>query len=279
MDASPRLEVGPPKQRLPQNGKNRRWRLIGVATIVLVATSTLLLGVPTEFGVGVLSHVTCQMITSVSSQTDRWVPAVLLNTPYGGWGYGQGIADWPGPGLQASGVTSRDGNSSAAFDEQNATLYSVRNSTRGGPGPDRPCSAAYVAEITYPQVEGSGAWSIYSPSPKSDANESSSVAMFGQSTNVSALVFISNGFRYANAASISTCNGGPGTVRHLHVPSVTVSIPFNVSGRDIRTTVTIVEPENFTYDFPANFGTWDVDNLSAAGGPGGGWAFSYSPCA
>ncbi|MGC2034334.1 MAG: hypothetical protein WA761_02675 [Thermoplasmata archaeon] len=36
--------------------------------------------------------------------------------------------------------------------------------------------------------------------------------------------------------------------------------------------------EQYTYTFPANFGTWQVDNLSAPGGPGGGWAFSYSPC-
>jgi len=36
--------------------------------------------------------------------------------------------------------------------------------------------------------------------------------------------------------------------------------------------------EQYHYSFPANFGTWQVDNLSAPGGSGGGWAFSYSPC-
>jgi len=31
----------------------------------------------------------------------------------------------------------------------------------------------------------------------------------------------------------------------------------------------------WSYWFPPDFGTWQIDNLSAPGGPGGGWAFNF----
>jgi hypothetical protein len=92
-------------------------------------------------------------------------------------------------------------------------------------------------------------------------------------------IYFLNGFDTPDSGSISTC-GEPAqslplvTSTHLtlwaHFASdgQNYSVPFNLP---------IVESQ-FHYWFPANFGTWQVGNLSASGGPGGGWAFSYSPC-
>jgi hypothetical protein len=59
---------------------------------------------------------------------------------------------------------------------------------------------------------------------------------------------------------------------------VNVEIPFPYDGsiRVVNATVTVTA--DFEYTFPSDSGVWGVDNLSAPGGPGGGWAFSYTPC-
>jgi hypothetical protein len=59
---------------------------------------------------------------------------------------------------------------------------------------------------------------------------------------------------------------------------LTVWFPVSLSDRTVQVPFIIPVTESYHYTFPANFGIWEVDNLSAPGGPGGGWAFSYEPC-
>jgi hypothetical protein len=85
------------------------------------------------------------------------------------------------------------------------------------------------------------------------------------------------GFIQANAPPVSTC-GGPAQIVPVRSLSLDTWIPFEWGGAEQLASLALPIAQAFSFEFPANFGTWQVDNLSAPGGPGGGWAFSYSPC-
>jgi len=89
-------------------------------------------------------------------------------------------------------------------------------------------------------------------------------------------VFIDN-FAVANRGNVSTCGTSAQNLLTF-ATSVAVRIPFSVGNQNYTLAYTIPFLLSYHYLFPGNFGTWQIDNLSAPGGPGGGWAFSYSPC-
>jgi hypothetical protein len=60
---------------------------------------------------------------------------------------------------------------------------------------------------------------------------------------------------------------------------LSIEVPFTLNGSTYTASATIVGTFNYTYSFPANFGTWSIDDLNTgASAPGGGWAFSFAPC-
>lgn len=263
----------------PRRRSRRRTGRVALGTLGACIGAVLVMVVPQlAFGAGVISHEACGRGPEVSSEEDRWIPSALLNTPYGGSGFGEGFVDWTGPLKHEVGVGARGGNSSGAFATENATLYGQENVTRPGPGINHPCTRGYVVEISPPLTQDGGPWPIEAPSNLSDIGEATEVAVLGETSNISAEVFISNGFTESNAPSISTCFESSPVTREVHVAELTVRVPFNASGRTLAEPVTLSEPENYTYEFPSGFGTWEVDNLSMPGGPGGGWAFSFAPC-
>lgn len=76
---------------------------------------------------------------------------------------------------------------------------------------------------------------------------------------------------------VSTC-GTNASVQHVESTHYTVGLDLTFLGSEHWLNETIAVNASYTYTFPANTGTWLIDNLSAPGGPGFGWAFSYSPC-
>jgi hypothetical protein len=90
-------------------------------------------------------------------------------------------------------------------------------------------------------------------------------------------IYYQNGF-YRETTQISTC--GLATVSRTAVSNqFVVGVPFTYQGESHVVNATLFEQTSYHYEFPANDGTWAIDNLSAPGGPGGGWAFSYlGPC-
>jgi hypothetical protein len=87
----------------------------------------------------------------------------------------------------------------------------------------------------------------------------------------------SNGFTHNNSSNISTCKASASS-DVVTSPHFDVNVPVAVGGSRYSISVSLPIQETFHYVFPANFGTWAIDELSASGGPGGGWAFSYTPC-
>jgi hypothetical protein len=114
------------------------------------------------------------------------------------------------------------------------------------------------------------------PGNVSDVDEPSDLFP-GQNTSLNDLTF-ANGFENQNTGSISTC-GGPARSVFVAVPGLSLWLHLDSADRNASVSfeLPIVSLE-FHYVFPPNAGIWQIDNLSAPGGPGGGWAFAYSPC-
>lgn len=80
-----------------------------------------------------------------------------------------------------------------------------------------------------------------------------------------------------NEPAIATCSRGAQSLPLVISDRLTIDFP---AAPDLPSSLwyTLTFVQTFHYLFPSDFGTWQIDNLSTPGGPGGGWAFSYSPC-
>ncbi len=273
------MDSNPPSRR-----PRRRWAVI---TVVVVTAIVVGLFTPTWIaGWAPVIHWACESVGEVANQT-AWAPLSLENSPYGGLAFVNatvlsGTFGSTTPGMLVGGGET-NGTVWGAFWQVIVGVSPLQNQTVWGPGTNVRCSAPFTVAlltVSRPQVYTGEIFSwpggpLFGPNSTSDLSEPT-MYNFSSSVNASSLYF-SNGFHTANAQNVSTCGG---KARSIPVQSsqFTVWVPYSSSGRSIAIPITIPSLQRFSYSFPANFGTWQVDNLSAPGGPGGGWAFSYSPC-
>ncbi len=243
-------------------------------------------------GGGILTHTTCEVGSPVANLTDVWIPAVLVNSPFGGNASGTGVMDWNFPGAwngppPAPGQTLRtgwgtralNGTTLGAFFTVSLSVLEVRSVTRAGPGLNLPCTTPVQLKLQSPQTYGGAGAEVTTISNLTDAGEADNATLFpGLSGSTRSPTFFVNGFTRANMNEISTCGKAE---QSLPVITQGLGVTFHVTAANQTYLIPDALPftEVFSYTFPADFGTWEVDNLSEPGGPGGGWAFSYSPCA
>ena len=224
-----------------------------------------------------LEHTVCAHQALLANETNRWLADVLINSPYGGHAYGMGSMPYfMGKQFDLGvGTSSTNGTAIAAFTEGvSVDLFSVHNATVWGLAANAPCSAAYAVVFTSVDGYGTTAGSIPLPSNISDIGESDHVAVYNMTGNPTHDLQINNSFTVANEADLSTCFESTQTVP-VRSTYLTLGIPFDFGNRTVTVPYVFPISQNFTYQFPANFGTWAIDNLSVPGGPGGGWAFDY----
>lgn len=275
------------KQR--QSISRRRVTVIAGAVAVSVLVG---LAVPTFLGGWApLAHWECRDQNLVSHEVNRWIPAVLVNSPYMGYGSGEGLMNWTFPGAWNGpppppghilrtgwGTSTKNGTAATALFTVNASLYQLGNVTQWGPGANVRCTQPFAVVFQSPTLYGSTSAIIHTQTNLSDAGEADNVSAHDDPSNVSSAVFINNSFSQANSEDISTCNG-PSLTRPFQSSFLTINVPFTVAGRTIAPPYVLPFTESFNYTFPANGGVWHVDSLAIGpGAPGGGWAFSYSPC-
>jgi hypothetical protein len=266
----------------------RRLALIVAGITPLVVVALILPTFATDWGP--LIHYSCQSSAPIGNETVQ-VPLSLLNTPYLGSGYVN--SSIPG-GLFGStsnenppsvvGGWETNGSIWGAFWKVNVTLYSDTTQIVAGPGSDTPCNGPYSLGLrsTTPTVGYQGAifdWPgapMFGPNSTSDRAEPGRLIFYigvgGSSSN-----FL-NGFTQPNDAEVSTCDSTSAS-RYTESSHVTTSFAFQTSANNLSVSVVFPFVESFHYVFPADTGVWQIDNLSAPNGPGGGWAFSYAPCA
>ena len=264
----------------------KRWAFLSITVVIVVVVGLILPTVVVSWAP--LAHWTCETGSVVAHEYDTWVPAVLVNSPYGGNASGLGKMPWSFPGAwngppPANGsmsigmeTSTSNGTSAGAFFIVNVSVSDTMTVLVAGPGANSRCSSPVTVAIESPAEYATASHRIPAPSNLSNVGEATNVSVDGR-VNASFSVNFDNGFEQATEPSVSTC-GGPSQT--IPVSATGFQISFNVTIGDAVYLFPYTLPflQSFQYTFPANAGTWQVDNLSAPGGPGGGWAFSYSAC-
>jgi hypothetical protein len=208
---------------------------------------------------------TCVPGELVETLNETLTPLALMNSPY----HGSATGSLPiTNGTRHMTLFPSNGSVVGYFE---IVGWTVRSGESQGPAN---ASCASRLFLQYQDHETSDTFSLYNQT-YNFTNDSQAPT----SENVSwtaAPVYFSDGVdRHTEA--ISTC-GGRAVVRNATSSHLTVGVPVPTpSGLQTLDYVLNIST-SYTYTFPANGGEWEVDNLSAPGGPGGGWAFSYSPC-
>jgi hypothetical protein len=265
----------------------RRLILLSVASVSIVVIASLTLTV--TGGWAPLLHWTCQKGGAVAELTNYYIPAVLVNSPYGGraWGNGTFPVTFPGVwnGLPPPGVTkigfgtgASMGETLGAFFTVNVSFYRLGNVTAWGPGANVRCSQPFEVVLQPPTIYAEAGGGIMGPNNTSDSTEPSFALIYEGTQDQIRSLFFDNAFEGANAADISTCGGPAQSIPSILSSYLSVWFPVTIQGQNLTIPYIVPVEESYHYWFPADFGTWQIDNLSAPGGPGGGWALSYSPC-
>jgi hypothetical protein len=208
------------------------------------------------------------------------LPAVLVNSPYRGSASGEGIlaADFPGgPGYPTSrgsyGVPAANGTASGAFFSVNLSVHAEANVSRWSAGPSSFCTNSFEIVPQPSPISSSLPWQIPVQSNLTDRGESVTVNLSGYLTGSPVIPSWNNGFTFSNHPNVTTC-GRPGFSLNVTSHYLMVGVPALVYGVETIVPFSLPFTDVYQYSFPTN-GTWAVDNLSAPGGPGGGWAFDY----
>ncbi len=256
----------------------KRWVILSVSTVTLVILGLLL---PTLVGSWApVLHVDCAATGAPAVTLSAWIPVAAVNSPYGGVAFDNGTVP-PGPlseppsagNIYGTGASNGSANWAGFRATVNATP--VENQTVWGPGTNVHCQEPFALSFRY---QGGIALGLYilRPGNRTDREEPSTLNYTPYAGDVD--VYLSNGFGTANTENISTCGGPAKWSSSMASSSLTIGFPIAVGSHNLIVPYNFPFTQVFRYSFPANFGTWQVDDLSAPGGPGGGWAFSYSPC-
>jgi hypothetical protein len=220
---------------------------------------------------------TCGDASTIAVLYDTSVPVVVINSPVLGNASGTVVTP-AGTGATTFGIGSaRNGSVIGYFAFENWTVYSHKavglfSLSCGATSYSATASSPTGSSInSVPIGGGPDGWAL------NFTNDSGEPSYTGENGTVHSPIYYYNQF-YRPNDNLSTCGAGPATITVVS-SSFVIGIGLSVGGSWHIVPVTVDLETTYTYNFPANAGTWQIDNLSAPGGPGGGWAFSYNgPC-
>ena len=238
------------------------------AAVVGSALGAILVGLPIGFHApeSQAAQSTCLKGPELASANPMLTPLLLVNSPYQG---------------------NSTGTVSILNDTWNVTLGSRNGSTWGyfehfgwsvfreesQPGSPTNCSARL--DVVHSDDETATIFSLVNGTTGNFSNDSEVPNVVSTSWTAAPTTF-ADGFQRLTE-TISTCGSGA-RVRHVTSHHIDIGLELHATGLPRVLNVTVNVTTWYVYTFPANTGVWEVDNLSAPGGPGGGWAFSYAPC-
>lgn len=241
-------------------------RTIRVWVVLVVAVSTALAGIGTYYLVFAPSSGHCVPGSLVAADNHTLTPEVLVNSPY--LGSAKGVYLGTSPSAPASSgpiVTAQNGSVWGNFED-----YRWNFSQGVHQGTSNPCPGVFFASSTDNLAGGTQnlGWEL--------RNDSAEQTYVGDNGTAYAITYLNNSF-VRGTSTVSTCGLAAKTFS-LTSYQFEIRLPFSVGSTPQIVTVIVETWVSFSYTFPADSGTWMIDNLSVPGGPGGGWAFSYSPC-
>lgn len=229
--------------------------------------ATLGIAVAVPLTIGVLSSSTgCGAGGVVTTLSDAQTPFLIVDTPYHGYAEGKYIVQ-NGYGTHSTKFdVGENGSVYGWFELENWTIYSVNP-----PGLGQSCSAHFLASGLDQGRNDIG--SVPPDFPIQYTNDSQAPTSIGMNGTSNPVTYFDAGF-HSQMFTVSTCGTSP-VNESMETSHISIGLGFNSGGGWQIVWETLTIDAEYYYQFPANAGTWAVDNLSAPGGPGGGWSFSY----
>lgn len=263
----------------PRNAARVRVAItLGVVVGVALSLATF-----ASAGSGVWTHTIC-VTGALEANQVFWTPWDLTNAPYlGRTIWGASFDNWglfgPGHVVLSNGNLTNGNVSTGYFETQNWSVYEQSNRTELGPGVNGPCVSPYVVMLAHTLFDqGTDGVPLQGPGNTSNVNEPTSFYGFGNVSSHLPTATFANGFVVPNMPPVSTC-GEPARSLNFSSTSFDVSITIQTSHGPVPVVFSISSLENYTYYFPANGGTWQVDDLQENTGlRGPGLAFSWTAC-
>lgn len=254
----------------PSRNAPRRWpfRLVTAgATLLVVALVIGVTLIPLVLSPwSLIVHFECRPGVAIATQ-DLWTPEVLVNAPYGGFGNGTGsvVAE------TALNTTVSNASAEGLFELREWTVATPVRTLVAGPGANAFCGSYLATSRTLGDYASHTLLAMRNAT--SDAGQNVSFSFFGHDS-----VVFHNGYAESDF-TVGTCHRG-GVRLATNAAWMAVEIPFAVGGSNRTVPATIQGAFNYTYSLPGGFGVWSIDDLNlGANAPGGGYAFSYTPCA
>lgn len=224
-------------------------------------------------------HYACIETADSGLTVYAWVPSLMINSPFGGDAWGNGtvpngsLSGTAGQTVYSLGIAN--GSAQWAGFRASISVIALENATQWGPARNSRCSAPYSISVRF-----WGGYVLGGPllgaGNFSDTEEPLSLGHWTYPGDVN--LSISNAYTVANHEPVSTCGTSASSTWTVSTHFM-VGVPVPQGAAANIYTVSLDIQEDFHYWFPSDFGTWQIDNLSAPGGPGGGWAFNYlGPC-
>lgn len=219
----------------------------------------------------VLQPPTCAPGPIVAALNDTFTPLLLLNSPFG-----TNYSESSNGSLPIDNGTrtltlggAYNGNVWGYFERIDWTV--AVGESKGGS--ERSCAAMFY--LSAKDLWTGDGLPVYNGTLSNFSNDSEVPTHAGGNLSDGEVVFND---RFTSTTNlVDTCGHGT-QFENATSTHITVGIGFEYQGswHVVNTVLAIVT--HYQYTFPADGGRWSVDNLSSPGGPGGGWAFSYSPC-
>ncbi|MCI4340541.1 MAG: hypothetical protein L3J73_04670, partial [Thermoplasmata archaeon] len=206
-----------------------------------------------------------------------YAPGVVANSPYGGRVWANGTFPWNPSSISGAGGNESNGGSFADFSSANFSIFPAVNQTAWGPGPNGRCTTPYLVQVAQTPSIALQLLSLLPEGTLSDSN--APIQLPPQFTITAPSVVFGDRFLGPNVDYIDTCGLSIPADRTVSVPSITVGLPVSLPTGAATVPATLPVTSTYHYWFPANFGVWIIDDLSANGYlPGSGWAFEYHHC-
>jgi len=200
-------------------------------------------------------------------------PVLIVNSPYGGYANGTWTRYMNTSSqtiVETDSVGARNGSITYLFYQFNWTVWTTQR--LGNPTGSCAGVFAYSGAPTGNVIVG-GSSANYTNDSQGRQFSGGNSTPTNNGVPYSVLYF-NDSFYRANDGGLQTCAGGASqwSARSTYID---YRIPFEYQGSPHVASVTFNERTNFTYTFPATGGSWEMDDLSSPGGPGGGLSFSY----
>jgi hypothetical protein len=151
-----------------------------------------------------------------------------------------------------------------------------QDATELGSGANTPCRAEYGVRA---QFEGGLALGLpVERNPNSTSPGTSQI--LSTPTPGSVNLSFSLQFQSPNMPIVDTCGQSrPIWSAPFSSNNTSFTFPIPIEGHVVDFAMSLPFQQSFHYEFGPNSGFWAIQNLSAPGGPGGGWAFDLQqPC-